>query len=151
MSLLRVLALVAASVFVALPAFASDPSVYTGIVDGVAVGGYDPVAYFTAHRPVQGSSKFTYRYKGAEWRFSSEQNRALFVANPDHYAPQYGGFCAFAAARNAKASGDPQAWKIVDGKLYLNYSQDVKKQWEADTPSEIARANQNWPALSHRE
>lgn len=151
MSLLRVLALVVASVFIALPAYASDPSVYTGAVDGVAVSGYDPVAYFTAHRPVQGSSKFTYRYKGAEWRFSSEQNRALFVANPDHYAPQYGGFCAFAAARNAKASADPEAWKIVDGKLYLNYSQEVKKQWEADTPNEIVRADHNWPALSHRQ
>lgn len=114
MSFLRTLA-VLAGLTIAAPAFANDPAVFSGIVEGVAVGGYDTVAYFTAGRPALGRADITYRYKNTEWRFSSEKNRELFIANPEKYEPQYGGFCAFAAARNAKASGDPQAWKIVDG------------------------------------
>jgi YHS domain-containing protein len=128
-------------------AFARDPEIYTGFLSTVAVSGYDTVAYFTLSRPVKGDSKFSTQYKGVEWRFANEEHKAKFVANPEQYAPQYGGYCAWAVAQGDTASGDPTKWKIVDGKLYLNYDADVQKKWEADIPGFINKANKNWPAV----
>ncbi|OQW52262.1 YHS domain-containing (seleno)protein [Candidatus Raskinella chloraquaticus] len=141
---------IAASFIAFSPAIAKDVSIYTGILKGVAVGGYDVVAYFNAGKPVKGSPVFTHNYKDSEWRFASEANRALFIADPQKYEPQYGGHCAYAAARNYKASGDPQAWKIVDGKLYLNYDQSIKKIWEKNIPGEVSSADRNWPTLASK-
>jgi YHS domain-containing protein len=132
-----------------LPAQAKEPPIYTALFSKVALGGYDTVAYFTEKKPVKGDSKITTTYKGAEWRFSSAENREKFVSNPEHYAPQYGGYCAWAVAQGYTASGDPMRWKIVDDKLYLNYDADVQKKWEANIPDFIKSADKNWPeALS---
>lgn len=130
-----------------LAAHAASPEIYTGLVKGVAVGGYDPVAYFTDQKPVQGRGDILYEWKGVTWRFASEKNRDVFKANPEKYAPQYGGYCAYAVAKGATAKGDPQAWKIVDGKLYLNLSPSVQKLWDKDIPGYIKAANKNWPGV----
>ena len=114
---------------------------------GTAIEGVDPVAYFSQKKPVEGSSKFSVDWDGATWRFVSAQNRDLFKANPKKYAPQFGGWCAFAVSRGYTASIDPEAWSIVDGKLYLNYSLSVREQWSEDVPGNIKLGKKNWPGL----
>ncbi len=130
-----------------LAAQAASPELFTGLVKGVAVGGYDPVAYFTEYKPVAGKADITYSWKGATWRFASEQNRDAFKANPEKYAPQYGGYCAYAVSQGATAKGDPKVWTVVDGKLYLNLSSSVQKTWEKDIPGYIKSADKNWPGV----
>lgn len=115
--------------------------------EGVAIEGYDPVAYFKAGKPIKGSGKFTTKHNGATWRFSSAANRDAFAKSPGSYAPQFGGYCAWAVSRGYTASIDPRAWKVVGGKLYLNYSIGVQRQWSADIPGNIAKGNANWPGL----
>ena len=128
------------------PAFAKDP-VYTGAFSSLAVSGYDPVAYFNEGKPVEGSGEHEYEWNGATWRFSSAENMNSFRSNPQAYAPQYGGYCAWAVSQGYTASSDPQAWRIVDGKLYLNYSAGVQKTWEQDIPGFIVKADTNWPKV----
>ena len=96
----------------------------------LALGGYDTVAYFTDGKAVEGRQEFEHQWRGAAWRFASAANRDLFAASPEKYAPQYGGYCSWAVGHGYTANGDPKAWKIVNGKLYLNYNADVKKKWE---------------------
>lgn len=127
---------------------AQTPAPAVNADNGVAVRGTDVVAYFTQGRPVQGRPEFSYEWHGATWRFASAANRDRFAADPEHYAPAYGGFCAFAVSEGATAPIDPQAWRIVDGRLYLNYSPSVQRQWAQDIPGRIARGNANWPRLS---
>ncbi len=115
--------------------------------NGAAIDGTDPVAYFTQAKPVAGSPDFTAEWKGATWRFASAENLAAFQANPEKYAPQYGGFCAWAVSQGYTAKIDPDAWKIVDDKLYLNYSTGVQRRWAGDIPGNIAKADANWPDL----
>lgn len=122
-------------------------SVYTGIVKGVAVGGYDPVAYFTQGKPVQGRAELSFEHEGAQWRFASEMNREAFRADPAKYAPQYGGYCAWAVANGYTAKGDPNAWTIAEGKLFLNYNRSVQKGWEKDIPGNVRKGDANWPAV----
>jgi len=125
------------------PAFAGQGPIYTSW--GSAASGYDVVAYFTESRPVKGSSSYTAEYKGATWRFASASNRDLFLSNPEQYAPQYGGFCAYAVAIGSlDVSTTPEAWKIVDGKLYLNYSRGVQERWESKISGYVADADRNW-------
>lgn len=114
---------------------------------GTALKGYDAVAYFKESRPVKGLDEFRYEWMGAKWYFASAANRDEFAGNPEKYAPQFGGYCAWAVAHGYTASIDPEAWRIVDGKLYLNYSKDVQKKWEADVPGFIRQGNENWPKL----
>jgi YHS domain-containing protein len=114
---------------------------------GLAIAGYDPVAYFTDGKPVEGSSEFETTWRGATWRFASVAHRDQFVADPEKYAPQYGGYCAWAVAHDKTAGIDPEAWEIVDGKLYLNYSKDIQAQWQQDVPGYIAQANGTCPKL----
>jgi hypothetical protein len=114
---------------------------------GLAIAGYDPVAYFAEGKPVAGSSDFTTEWKGATWRFASAAHRDQFAADPVKYAPQYGGYCAWAVSQGYTASSDPDAWRIVEGKLYLNYDKDIQKKWEIDIPGNIAKANESWPKL----
>jgi YHS domain-containing protein len=123
---------------------AASPEIFTGLVQGVAVSGYDAVAYFTDKKPVPGKANITYAWKGATWRFASAQNRDAFKADPEKYAPQYGGYCAYAAAQDATAKGDPQVWSVVDGKLYLNLSASVKQTWEKNMPGYVKAADKNW-------
>jgi len=122
------------------------------VKDGVAIGGADPVAYFdsglAAGDFVEGSADYTHDWQGVTWQFASAENRDTFAADPETYAPQYGGYCAWAAAQNAIAAISPSAWKIVDGKLYLNANKKIQTRWEKDIPGFIAQANENWPALS---
>jgi YHS domain-containing protein len=129
------------------PEAAGKAEIYTGLISSTAVGGYDPVAYFNQGKPVPGSREFTHQWKGATWRFASAANRAAFAASPAKYAPQYGGYCAWAVSQGYTAKGDPNVWKIVSGKLYLNYSPGVQQQWSADIPGNIAKANKNWPGV----
>jgi YHS domain-containing protein len=117
---------------------------------GTAIKGQDPVAYFQSVRPVKGAPQFSHTWMGATWLFSSAANRDLFVANPQQYAPQFGGYCAWAVSKNYTADTDPEAWRIIDGKLYLNYSRSVQKTWEKDVQKRIEDGNRNWPGL-HKE
>jgi YHS domain-containing protein len=129
------------------PALAAKPAVYTPAFSQVAVGGFDPVAYFTLGRPVQGTSQFKTEYRGAEFRFASAANLAAFRADPARYAPQYGGYCAWAAAQGYTAPGRPQHWRVVNGKLYLNYNAQVQSDWEKNIAGFIRQADANWPGL----
>lgn len=142
---LRHLILVCALVLGAGAARAEAP-IYTNW-RGLALSGYDPVAYFLDGKPVAGESANTLEWMGATWRFASPENRARFVESPERYAPQYGGYCAWAVANGYTASADPEAWTIVGGRLYLNYSAEIQAKWEADIPGHIARADANWPGL----
>lgn len=130
-----------------LPAHARQADVYTGIFSSLAVGGYDAVAYFKENRPVQGKAEFSTQYKGATWQFSSADNLAAFKANPTAYAPQYGGYCAWAVSQGYTASGDPLVWNIVKGRLFLNYDKSVQATWSKDIPGHIASADKNWPGV----
>jgi hypothetical protein len=113
----------------------------------VAIKGYDPVAYFTEGRPVPGKPDYQHVWQDAQWRFSSAANRDLFASSPDRYAPQYGGFCALGITNGMKAEVDPQAWTIVDGRLYLNYSQDARDRWRQNAMAHIKAADEKWTAL----
>jgi YHS domain-containing protein len=126
---------------------ARSPEIYTGILSSAAVGGYDPVAYFTEGRPVEGKSNIIWTWKGVTWRFANEKNRDAFKAAPETYAPQYGGHCAWAVSSGYTAKGDPKHWKIVNGKLYLNYNVKVQSDWERDAPGHVAKGDKNWPAV----
>ena len=128
-------------------AWAKDAPIYTGLFSKVALSGYDSVAYFTDNKPVKGDAKFSFDYQGAKWQFASAENRAKFAAAPQSYAPQYGGYCAWAVSQGYTASGDPMYWKIVQGKLYLNFDAEVQKKWEADIPGFIGKANTSWPSV----
>ncbi|PLK42421.1 YHS domain-containing (seleno)protein [Emticicia sp. TH156] len=127
-------------------AFAQDNAVYQK--NGIAINGYDPVAYFTENKAVKGSETFGYQWHEATWLFSSQANLDAFKADPARYAPQFGGFCAFGVSENHKSPTDPDAWTIVEDKLYLNYSPKVKQLWSKDIPGRIKKANDYWPALN---
>lgn len=114
---------------------------------GIAIKGYDPVAYFTESKPVKGSTDFESEWQGATWRFASAAHRDAFQTSPERYTPQYGGYCAWAVSQGYTAGIDPAAWRIVDGKLYLNYSLDVQKKWEQDIAGYIAAADTHWPKI----
>ena len=128
------------------PAAALQPPLVAN-ADGIAIGGYDPVAYFTEGRAVQGSDRNRLRWNGAVWWFSSHRSRARFAAEPTTFAPQYGGYCAWAASQNRLAPGDPRIWRIVEGRLYFNCSERAQADWEADLQANIARGNANWLRL----
>ncbi len=135
------------AVIAAAPVRAGEPPVYTAFLSDLAVGGYDPVAYFAEGRPVEGSAAHESKYRGATWRFASAAHKAAFDADPENYAPQYGGYCAWAVSQGYTAKGDPETWTIVAGKLYLNYNADAQKLWEADIPAHIASGDANWPKV----
>jgi YHS domain-containing protein len=145
--MLRALFIAAALAITATPAFAEKAPVYTAVLSNVAVGGYDTVAYFTDGASVRGSTQHRITYQGFEYRFASAAHLAAFRANPARYLPQYGGYCAWAVAQGYTASGDPRHWRIVDGRLYLNYNADVQERWETDIPGNISSANGNWPRV----
>ena len=123
----------------------AESLIYTSFFSDKAISGYDSVAYFTEGKAVQGSSKFITTYKGAKWRFKNAENLAAFKANPKKYAPQYGGYCAWAVANNDTAKGDPLQWTVHNGKLYLNYDDEVQSKWLKDKEGFISSADKNWP------
>jgi YHS domain-containing protein len=116
--------------------------------DGVALRGYDPVAYFVSAKPQKGESKYSYEYKGSKFHFVNEDNRRAFMETPDKYAPQFGGYCAYGTAQGYKVSTQPDAFAVVQDKLYLNYNREVLALWKKDVPGNIARAEKNWPEVS---
>lgn len=132
------------------PAFADQPPVHTALLSRLAVGGYDPVAYFTESRAVRGAAEHRITHQGYEYRFASAENLAAFRANPSRYLPQYGGYCAWAVANGYTAAGNPNNWRIVDGRLYLNYNDEIQARWERDIPGFIRSANANWPSVLSR-
>jgi YHS domain-containing protein len=151
-------AALAAWVGLAAPALAG-PEVNTAtgavIVDGdpaagLAVHGFDVVAYFNGGKPAQGKAKFAVVHKDATYRFVSQANLDAFKANPDKYEPAYGGYCAYGVSVGAKFDGDPRYWKIVGGKLYLNLDADIQKAWLEDVPGAIKKAEANWPDLASK-
>ena len=133
--------------FTGLPVIAKEKPVYTGFFSSLAVSGYDTVSYFTDGKAVKGSSSFETQWNGATWRFVSAEHRDMFLKSPEKYAPQYGGYCAWAVAHDDTASSDPEVWKIIDGKLYLNYDKDKGVVWAAEAPKFIADADKNWPKV----
>lgn len=132
-------------VTLAHPALAAEPPIYSR--RGRAIRGADPVAFFTEGQPVYGENDITHDWMGAIWYFASTENRDLFAANPEAYAPQFGGYCAWAASRGYTARTIPEAWSIVDGKLYLNANLSVRENWLAELPDVIAQGEANWPAI----
>ncbi|TGL63462.1 YHS domain-containing (seleno)protein [Leptospira sarikeiensis] len=116
-----------------------------------AIRGYDPVSYFTESKPKEGNSKFSYHWQGADWQFSSEKNLEKFKKSPETYAPQYGGYCAYAMRDGEAYETDPKAWKVVSGKLYLNYNEKVHGFWERDVPGNINKADNQWKVLPRKE
>lgn len=132
-------------------AMATLPAAHAGDVvyqsSGAAINGYDPVAYFTMKKPVEGDAAHSTDWNGATWRFSSAENLATFSADPEKYAPKYGGYCAFAVSRGYTASTDPAAWSIVDGSLYLNYSKGVRSRWNSEQAANIEAGDNNWPGI----
>ena len=126
----------------------ADDSVNTGYFGGVAIMGYDTVAYFTDGKAVKGSEEFTYDWLGTPWHFASKKHQEMFMSEPVKYAPQYGGYCAGEVAGGSVTINiDPEAFNIIDGKLYLNYSQGVKATWSKAIPKYLEQADKNWPAL----
>ena len=146
-ALAAAVALAVAGTAAAYPAWAGQPAIYTPAFSKLALEGYDPVAYFADGAPRKGDARFTATHNGAEFRFASAANLARFQANPQAYLPQYGGYCAWAVSRGYTAKSDPRAWKIVGGKLYLNYDAGIQKRWAADIPGNIAKADRNWPGV----
>jgi hypothetical protein len=113
--------------------------------DGLAIDGYDPVAYVTDQKPVKGSPEVQFVHRGSTFQFTSDAHRQVFIADPGRFAPQYGGYCAYGMAKGYKAKIDPAAFTVVDGKLFLNYNDAVRAQWLSDIPGYIRRADANWP------
>ena len=117
-------------------------------VDGIAIRGTDPVAYFEDGRPVAGDAAFEDDWNGATWRFASADNRDTFMAGPERFAPQYGGFCAWAVAEKGELySTQPENWSIVDDRLFLNFNDNIQRRWQADVPGFIAKADSRWPEI----
>ena len=130
------------------PAFAAEAQYQIG---GIALGGYDPVSYFRQQKAARGNPEYRLRYNESTWYFTSELHRDLFATNPQQYAPQYGGFCAYAISQGQLVPVDPYAWTIHAGKLYLNYSTRVREAWRANPGRYIEAAAENWEKLKHFE
>ena len=145
--LFRAVAVLLSSTALPTVLLAGQSKVYSNSSTGIAINGYDPVAYFTQGKPVEGRAEYLLAWSGATWYFSSAVNKALFEGNPDKYAPQYGGYCAFAVSYGSTATTVPEAWSIVDGKLYLNNSIGVRSRWDTNQKGYISKANKNWPKV----
>ncbi len=128
-----------------LPAFASEPETFQA--EGLAIHGYDPVAYFRESKPVPGSENHTTTFKGATWQFASAENLAAFEGDPERYAPRFGGYCAYAASRGYLAPTVPEAWTVHEDRLYLNFSLRVRRRWSRDIVNNIEKGEANWPGI----
>ena len=116
--------------------------------DARGIKGYDPVAYFKTGKAIKGNESYSYKWHNRTWYFASKENRDLFAASPAQYAPQYDGYCAWAMTESRKAATDPEVWRIVNGKLYLNCSRLAEKKWVTDIPGHIRKADANWAKLT---
>jgi YHS domain-containing protein len=130
-------------------AMSADPEIYSHKTRG-AIKGVDPVAYFSLQPgddAVEGDKNISWHYKGADWYFSSQANRELFMQNPEQYIPQYGGYCAYAVSQGSLVSVNPDYWHIIEGKLYLNYNYFADRKWRKDIEGYIDLANERWPSI----
>lgn len=127
------------------PARAAEPPVFQ--TSGIAINGVDPVAYFTQDGPVQGDMTLSADHNGARFLFATVDNRDVFIGDPDRYAPVFGGYCAYAVSRAYIAPTRPDAWSIVDGRLYLNANLRIRRRWLRDVPGNIAKGQANWPSV----
>ncbi len=123
------------------------PPVFAEFSSKLALDGNDAVAYFKSGKPIKGQAQHSVSWNGATWHFASAENKAAFEANPRSFAPQYGGYCAWAVSEGYTAKGDPGVWRIVDGKLYLNYNTSVQADWAKGLPGRIAKGDRNWPKV----
>lgn len=134
--------------FLFTASFANANPIETGTFNNYAIYGYDTVAYFTMNKAVKGDKKITYEWQGAQWHFSSEENKQLFVENPEKYAPQYGGYCAYAMSDGRFVGIDEDAFTIHEGKLYLNYSMSVMREWRSNMAQFIAEGDAEYAKLA---
>lgn len=141
------LAVILAPVLLAAACAEVEAQSVVNTAEGVAIHGYDAVAYHTEGRPVPGNDRFSFQWEGAEWRFASAENRDLFASDPQRYAPAYGGYCAWAVSRNGIADIDPSAFVIHNGRLYLNINERFNRRFSSDLAANIQRAEQNWPGV----
>jgi YHS domain-containing protein len=144
--ILTLLALFGLVIFTPVTAIAADAPVYTSWRNNIAAGGYDAVSFFKG-KPQEGKAEFSADYNGAEWHFQTQANRDLFLANPEAFAPAYGGYCAWAIANGKLAKGSPKYWYVQDGKLYLNYNARIRDRWLADKEMFITKADERWPTI----
>lgn len=143
----------AGAAFVSTPSFAYDESSTAAVnVDakGIGLRGHDPVAYFTVGAPTPGNPEYSASHGGVKYLFASKTNLETFRKNPAKYAPQYGGFCAMGVANERKFDGDPEVWRVVDDKLYLNVNKDVQKKWLEDVPGNNVKADTHWPEIRNK-
>lgn len=139
---------VAATAFLAAPAMAED-LVNTGYFGDVAIKGYDPVAYFTESKALEGSPQYSYRWLGANWQFASAENRELFIREPTRYAPQYGGYCADGVSFGTVTTNiDPKAWRIIEGKLFLSYDPGAAEGFEKN-PNKLVDSKKHWSEVEN--
>lgn len=143
--LLTAAPVVLASPLVLRPAFAATPRIYAE--DGIAVDGSDVMAYWDGAGPQAGSDAYRFDWMGATWRFQTAETRDRFAADPDRYAPAYGGYCAWAVSRGYTAATTPEAWTIHDNRLFLNFSLRIRRRWERDIPGNVAKGDANWPGV----
>ncbi|RYF98225.1 MAG: YHS domain protein [Chitinophagaceae bacterium] len=119
--------------------------------EGIAIKGFDVVSFYSGSEPSKGFDSLSFSWKNANWLFSSKENLESFKKDPDHFAPQYGGYCAYGTADGHKAPTETGTWTIVEGKLYFNYNNKVKEFWMKDQPALIKKADKNWPAIKNKE
>ena len=137
--------------FFAMSAYAQKKGAEIFQINGAAIGGYDPVAFFNQSKPVKGQANYNLKWKGANWHFASKANLDSFAKHPENYAPQFGGYCAYGTSRGHKAPTEVDTWTVLDGKLYFNYNQKVKAVWDKDRPKYIAEAGINWEKIKFDE
>ena len=136
----------ATSIAAAVPAFAQDVTHSTP-----GLSGYDPVAYFTEGKPMRGSGYHVAVQDGVTYAFASAEHKKLFIANPQQYLPAYGGYCAYGVAAGKKFVADPEVWKVLDGKLYLNLDKNIQGKWEKDIPGYIKKGDTNWMTMKDKK
>lgn len=141
-------AIIAGILFTTLSINAQTSAVFEQ--SGKAIRGYDPVAYFSEGKPVVGKKEFVYPWNNSNWYFSTKQNLDSFKTNPDKYAPQYGGYCAYGLSEGHKAPTLPEAWTIENGKLYLNYNLKTREAWGKNRAERIEKADKNWPEIKDK-
>ena len=147
---MRKLALLLLSISVATPLLAQTKTLLNLDKTGVAIQGYDPVAFFTDHKPVKGRPEFASKHEGATYHFASAEHKAMFEKEPSKYEPVFGGYCAYGVSRNKLAPIDIEAFQIVNGRLLLQYSKGVRDDFNKDTQGNLAQAEKNWPGLAHK-
>ena len=136
---------------ISVPAFGQNKTLLNLDKQGIAIQGYDPVAFFTQNRPVKGRPEFESKYNGARYLFASAEDKSTFDANPAKYEPQFGGFCAYAASKNRTAPVKIEAFQIVNGRLLMQYDLDIRKEFNKDAPGNLQKADKNWPGIVQKE